>query len=1150
MPFVHLHVHTEYSLLDGLSKIHDLVKRAKELNMDALAITDHGVMYGVIKFYTACLEAGLKPILGVEGYLAQRSRFDKQAGIDSDQFHQLLLAKNITGYKNLLKLMTQAHLEGYYYKPRFDRELLEKYHEGVITTSSCLQGIIPQLILKKQFEEAKKEVAWYQSVFGDDYYIELQRHSNIPELDTVNEQLVKFSREFGIPLVATNDVHYVQSTDPEAQDALLAIQTKKLLSDKDRMSMIDSPDFYLKSTSEMSEMFRDYPEAIENSRKIAEKCQVDIPIGKWILPHYPLDEGQTPESMLRTLVDDGLRKRFESVTTEQRERCNYELGVICSKGFATYFLVVQDFVNWAKSQGIRVGPGRGSVAGSLVAYALRITSINPLEHNIPFERFMNPDRPTPPDIDMDFADERRDEVIAYVTKRYGEDKVAQIITFGTMEARQAIRDVGRVMGLPYALPDKLAKLIPLGSTLEEALNSSFELQEEAKNPQTAKLLSLAKRLEGVTRHASTHAAGVVIADKELTEYTPLQRETKSGRIMTQYDMYSLDMNVSDKAVGLLKMDFLGLRNLTILGRAIDLVKQNRNIDVDISEIPLDDKAVFNMLQSGETTGVFQLESRGMRRLARHLKPTKFSDITAMVALFRPGPMQLIDDFIEGKKHPEKIKYLHPALKSILETTYGVAVYQEQCMQIANKVAGYTMAEADNLRRAIGKKKQSIMVKEHKKFLAGAVKNGYTKDVAETIWGFIEKFVGYGFNIPHSVSYAMIAYQTAYMKVKYPVEYMAALLTAESRGASGPVRDQKIAQGIEECRHLGIHIFPPEINFSGENFTLEKDLQSTDGMAIRFGLSAIKNVGTAAISSILEARSSGKPFLSLTDFVNRIDGQKVNRKVLESFIKVGAFVGFGNRSSLLAALDEIRAKSVSDQKRAEDGQESLFDDADISHIVLPDLPEFSKDEMLIFEKELLGIYLTEHPLQKFTAQVKSLLTNKLGDLTAEESVGVDIVVAGMVTQIRSVQTKKTGQLMCFATLEDETGNIDMVVFPKIYEKYQSILVKEQPVLIRGKVDYREDKLNLLVNELMPLSGEIDETVLASFQGGKSGIMQTISIPRGTSKQTMGDLSVLLKSHPGTIHVRVVIPIGNGTVKTMDLPYAVDWQAIEQKVHILL
>ncbi len=1123
--------------------------------MPAIALTDHGAMYGAVKFYNAALESGVKPIIGVEAYMAQRSRFDKEVGIDKELRHQLLLAKNETGYKNLMKLVTLANLEGYYYKPRIDRELLKAFHEGIIATSSCLQGEIPRLIVNNRIDEAKAALKWYLEVFGEDYYLELQKHINVPELEMVNSQLMKMSREFGVPLVATNDVHYINEDDAEAQDALLAVGTKKLLSDKDRLSMISSPDFYLKSAEEMAKLFPDIPEALENTLKIADKCQLTLQIGKWILPKYPLEEGETPEMGLARLTEEGLKLRFGKISDQIKQRAEYELGIICRKGFATYFLIVQDFVNWAKKEGIRVGPGRGSVAGSIVAYGLRITTVNPLEHNIPFERFMNPDRPTPPDIDMDFADDRRDEVIRYVTEKYGKEKVAQIITFGTMEARQAIRDIGRVMDVPYSTCDKLAKLIPLKSGLREAINSSLELQEMGREPQIAKLFGLVEKVEGVTRHASTHAAGVVIADKDITEYTPVQKETGSDRIMTQYDMYSLDLNVSDKAIGLLKMDFLGLRNLTILGKSIEFVNKYEKVNVDLSELPLDDPQIYELISSGETTGIFQLESQGMRRLARNLKPTKFSDITAMVALFRPGPMELIDDFIAGKLHPDKIQYLHPSLKPILSPTYGVAVYQEQCMQIANKVAGYSMAEADNLRRAIGKKKHSIMEIEKKKFITGSVKNGYTKPIAEKIWGFIEKFVGYGFNIPHSVSYAMIAYQTAYMKIKFPVEYMTAMLTAESRAISGPARDFKVAQGIDECRRLGIAIFPPDINKSLEDFSIEEYPESLKSKAIRFGISAVKNVGAAAISSILGDRQKSK-FTGLFDFLGRVDSQKVNKKVIESLIKVGAMDEFGRRSSLLAVLDDLRLQTAAKQKLIDSGQGSLFEDfggesKSDNQIALPDLPEFPAEDLANFQKELLGIYLSDNPMAKLLEPVRNMVSARVMDLTEEMS-GKTVIMAGIVTRSKTIQTKRSNQSMCFSNIEDETGTIEAVVFPSIFEKDGQCFVKDSVVLVSGKVDFKDDKLHLIVDKAIDLRGNPGSDQLAVFgKGINLSSDKSISIPRGTPKSVLSELATLLKAHPGSSRVKILLPNNEGTsIKTLNLPYGVNWPEVENQIATLI
>ncbi len=1074
--FVHLHVHTEYSLLDGLAKIPELVSRVKSLGMKACAITDHGVMHGVIPFYNECLRQGIKPIIGCEIYMAPRSRFDKEGKTDADLNHLILLAKNIEGYKNLMRVVTKSHLEGFYYKPRADFELLKQHHEGLVCTSACLEGKIPSLLLQGKEAEAKIQVKKFLDLFGEDYYLELQYHPKLAKQQQVNEKLIKLSREMGIPIIATNDVHYIDQDDADAQDALLAIQTKKTIADKDRLSMLDSPDFYLRSPKEMSQIFIQTPDALENTVKIGEKCNLNIPIGNWILPNYPLKKGETAEQALKKLARERLTLRFPKPAKEIEERLEYELEVICKKGFATYFLIVQDFVNWSKEQGIRVGPGRGSAAGSLVSYVLRITSINPIEHDIPFERFMNPQRPTPPDIDLDFADDRRDEVIEYVTNKYGKDKVAQIITFGTMEARGAVRDIGRVLGMPYSEPDKVAKLIPTGFSIEEALTSVFELQELYKEDKYKKLLNLAKKVEGVSRHASTHAAGVVVADKPLTEYTPIQKESRGDRIVTQYDMYALDLNVSDEAIGLLKMDFLGLRNLTILQKAIDLVK-DRGGKVDISEIPLDDKKVYQMITRGETVGVFQLESGGMRRVAKNLKPTRFSDITAMVALYRPGPMELIPDFIEGKENINKVSYPHNDLKPILKDTYGIAVYQEQCLQIANVMAGYNMGEADNLRRAIGKKKKAIMVKEKKKFIKGAEAKGYTKKIAERVWSYIEKFAGYGFNKAHSVSYAMIAYQTAYMKAHFPVEFMTALLTAESL-SSGQTKDEKVSRAVDEAKRMGIFVLPPDINKSYTWFTIENEARSLEGKAIRFGLAAIKNVGTAAIESILQAREAGL-FTSLTDFCSRVDNRKVNKKVLESLIQVGAFDQFGKRSAMMIGMEKIRQKAGEEQKNKANGQTSLFDSSsgiDSKAVVKDELPsdieELSKGDLLSLEKNLLGLYLTDHPLAKVLKKIDKVISHQIVELDPVELEGKRVRVGGIITSLRKIFTKRGNNEMAFATLEDKTGNLDLVIFPKFYTKFKDILSEEAVVTVVGVINNREDRMSLLVEEIKKVEADED------------------------------------------------------------------------------
>ncbi|PJE67297.1 DNA polymerase III subunit alpha [Candidatus Shapirobacteria bacterium CG10_big_fil_rev_8_21_14_0_10_40_9] len=1138
--FTHLHVHSEYSLLDGLCKIPALVARAKELGMDSLAITDHGAMYGIIPFYLACKEAGIKPIIGVEAYVAGRSRFDKQPKIDADQYHLILLAKSDEGYKNLIKLVTLAHLEGFYYKPRIDFEVLKEHSKGIIVLTACLSGEIPSLFLEGKREQAEKKARMFQEVFGDDFYLELEAHRKMPEQDKANKELISLSRKLGIPLVATNDVHYIFPEDAVAQDALLAIQTQKKIADKDRLTMINSPDFYLRSPEEMKELFGEFPDALTNTQKISEKCHLEIEMDKWILPPYPLPQGETAESFLKKMVHEGAPKRFSKITKEIKERIDYELDIICKKDFATYFLIVQDFVNWAKKQGIRVGPGRGSVAGSLVSYVLRITSINPLEHGLPFERFLNLERPTPADIDLDFADDRRDEVISYVTHKYGKDKVAQIITFGTMEARMAVRDVVRVLGYPYSTGDRIAKMIPLGSqgfetTIANSLVSNPELKTAYDNEEeTKKILDLASKLEGVVRQASTHAAGVVIADRELTDYVPLQWDSKKERVITQYDMYALDLNISEHAIGLLKMDFLGIRNLTILEKGEEFVKATKGKDIDISEIPLDDKKVYEMISSGETTGIFQLESAGMRRLARNLKPSKFSDIAAMVALYRPGPMEWINEFIAGKSNPSSVRYPHPDLKPILSETYGVPVYQEQCLQIAVSIAGYTWGEADGLRRAIGKKKKTLMDKEKERFIQKAERKGYKKDQAEKIFSLIERFVGYGFNKAHSTSYAMIAYQTAWMKANYPVEFMAALLTAESGNTD------KVALGVEECRRTGITILPPDINSSGVGFSIE------EGM-IRFGLSAIKNVGEAAIEAILKARKSGGNFISLSDFCQRVDPQKVNKKVLESLIKAGAMDRFGSRAAMLAGLEQIRKTGEVEQREKSRGQVSLFEKEEgqkekAAKDDLPQIEEFSRSELLSLERELLGFYLTEHPLSSVLSLLSSEVSHKIYELGEGMETSERVRIGGLVSSLRIVLTKNGKNEMAFVTLEDETGKIEAVVFPKTFTMTRLCWIRDQVVLVDGRLESREEEVSLIVESATPLS--------ATKPKKEEKFDFTIRIPKGISPQVLVKLNKLLKENSGGKKGVLVFEV-NGAPRKLVLTFGVDFNSkLEKKIKELI
>lgn len=1066
--FVHLHNHSEFSLLDGLSKIQDMVRRAKELRMNSIALTDHGNMYGMIQFYKTCLEEGIKPIIGCEIYISKRTRHDKEAGIDSDSNHLILLAKNQVGYKNLMKIISISNLEGYYYRPRSDEELLKEYHEGLICLSSCLNGYVTEPILQKQEETAEKRAKTLYEIFDGDFYLELQKHLKIEDQDIANEKLIQLGKKLGIPIVATNDNHYINPGDALAQETLLCIQTQTTLNDKERrLTMIDSPDFYMKSPEEMTGLFIQTPEAIENTAKIAKECNVEISIGKWIMPVFDVPYGKTSTDYIKSKVEEGLKKRYDKITPEIRERTNYELETILKKGYEKYILIVADFVNWAKNQGITVGPGRGSNAGSIVSYALGISDVDPLFFKLPFERFLNPERPSPPDIDLDFADNRRDEVIEYITQKYGREKVAQIITFGTMEARGSVRDTGRALGMPYAVPDRIAKMIPPGwqghaMTIDKAMDQNPELKiAYSIEPETKKLLELAKKLEGVARHASVHAAGVVIADKNLTEYTPLQRETNGEKIITQFDMYS----IGEDGVGLLKMDILGIRTLTIIQEALRFIKENRGEKIDFSNISFDDKKTYELLSSGETTGIFQLESAGMRRYIKELKPTSIFDLQAMVALYRPGPMANIPDFIKRKHNPALISYPDERLKETLRESYGIITFQDDLLLTAINVAGYSWLEADKLRKAVGKKIPSEMKKQHDKFIEGCIANGMTKDKAERMWLLFEPFAGYGFGKAHAACYATIAFRTAYLKAHFPVEFMTALLTAESRGTTGPTKNEKIAQGVAECKRLNIPVLPPDINKSDSEFSIENETK------IRFGLSAIKNVGDAAITTIIEKRKDG-PFKSLEDFCMRVDIQAVNKKTVESLIKSGAMDLLGKRTELLMTYQEVLENSHKKRKSKTEGQSSLFGEEKQSEVkakssVDREFTEFSEEEKLAFEKEFLGLYLTSHPQMDNLLSLKNYISHSLSVLE-EEQEGSQVVIGGLIDNLRRIFTKKTGSEMAFITISDENGiAVECVVFPKIFDQYKNFLVRDSVIIVTGKIDTKNERPVIIVDKISTL-----------------------------------------------------------------------------------
>jgi len=1058
MSFAHLHVHTEYSILDGFSNIGELVKRAKELEMPGLAITDHGTMYGVVDFYHAAHEAGIKPIIGVEAYLAPRGMEDRDPRHDKRSTHLLLLAENQQGYKNLLKLTSAAQLKGFYYHPRIDHEFLAAHAEGLIATSGCMSAEIPRAIQRGQLDRAREKLDWYYDIFGPDrFFIELQKH-DIPELKEINQKLLELGPRYDARYIATNDVHYVKPSDARLQDVLLAIKTGKLLNDPDRMRMTDSS-YYLRTPQEMKSLFAEVPGAITNTLDIVERCNVDLSFKEYHLPNFSVPEGKTPKSYLRELCEKGIQKRYQGRADdpEVQQRLNYELKIIQDMGFDAYFLIVWDICQYAQKRGIWYN-ARGSAAGSIVAYALEITPIDPLKHKLIFERFLNPGRVNMPDIDLDFPDDRRAELMQYCADKYGHDKVAQIITFGTMKARAAIRDVGRVMDIPLQEVDRVAKTIPNlpPMSIEEALENSTEFKELYEDaPYLQDLIETAKGVEGTVRNAGTHAAGVVVTDKPVVEYAPLHRPT--GNIgdspidtVTQYEMSVIDR------LGLLKVDFLGLSTLTIMNKASKLIKERHGVEFTLDNIPIDDPETYELIGRGETIGIFQVESSGMRRYLKSMKPKKLAHVIAMVALYRPGPMDFIPDYISRMHGEEEISYRHPDLASIYEETYGIPVYQEQIMHSAVELAGYEPSEADSLRKAVAKKKKAKLIKHRKKFIQGAVDKGIDRNTARQIFHDWEKFARYGFNKAHAADYGLISVQTAYLKTHYPVEYMTALLTVYQSNTD------KVTLYASECRQMGIEILPPNVNHSDWGFTIQDGPEGNS--CIRFGLGAVKNVGEGPVEAIREGRA-GKPFTDINDFMKRVDLRRVGRRALESLIQVGALDDFGERPALLEAMERIIAISSSHFQAVDAGQMSMFckETGLEERIELPDTPaKISRRAQLDWEKELIGLYVSDHPLSTVIDTLKQNVTyfaQELGEANHHERV----TVAGMVTHIRHHQTKN-GKPMAFVTIEDIQGTIDLVIFPSVWRKVAELIQFDKIICANGRVDSQRGEPKVLVNRV--------------------------------------------------------------------------------------
>ena len=1111
MAFVHLHLHTEYSLLDGACRIDTLAERAKELGFDSLAITDHGVMYGAVNFYRACRKAGIKPIIGCEIYVAPRERTGREYGVDNQYTHLILLCKNETGYRNLSYLVSMGFVEGFYVKPRIDWGLLHEHAEGLICLSGCLAGDIPQKIVSGQYDKAKEKAEELAALFGEDFYLEIQKHG-IPDEDTAARGILRIHDETGIPIVVTNDAHYINKQDAYYQDVLMCIQTGKTVNEAGRMRF-ETQELYLKSEEEMRALFPNRPDAADNTVEIADKCSFDFEFGHYHLPRFQLPEGESDSfEYLKKLCAAGFEQRYGSDREDAKKQLEYELDMIKRMGFVDYFLIVSDFIGYAKSQRIPVGPGRGSAAGSVVSYCLNITDVDPIKYSLYFERFLNPERVSMPDIDIDFCVRRRGEVIDYVNRKYGSDHVAQIVTFGTMAARQAVRDVGRALDISYAECDAVAKQVPFapGMTLNEALHLSKQLREMYERDERIKgLIDTARSLEGMPRHASTHAAGVVITERPVYEYVPLAKNDES--VVTQYPMTTLE------ELGLLKMDFLGLRNLTVLEDAAELVRR-RIPDFDVNKLPDDDKETFAMLAAGKTEGVFQLESAGMTSVCTRLGPKSIEDITAVIALYRPGPMESIPRFIENSQNPEKIRYKHPVLEPILSVTYGCIVYQEQVIEIFRRLAGFSLGQADNIRRAMSKKKHAVIDAERKAFIhgdeqrniPGCVKNGIPEDTANAIYDEILDFASYAFNKAHAVAYAIVAYRTAYMKRHYPQEYMAALLTSvlDSSG--------KVAEYIAECREMRIRLLPPDVNESDAWFTVVGD-------DIRFGLVAVKNIGEKFILQLMAERSENGPFKSLEDFCRRMSGKELNRRAIESLIRAGAFDSTGvNRHAMLTMLDAVLESVADDGRKNIAGQFDLFGDgggAISAQVAVPDVEEFSRAELMSMERETTGLYLTGHPMDEYRDAARQAGAVNIGAILADfaEDSGPErfadeqlVTVAGIISGKRT-RTTRNGTLMAYVQLEDDTGTIELLAFQRVLDNCGGYIAENAAVVARGRISVRDEKEpQIVVDSLRPISDAVDRAAMQPRRKGPGKLW--VRLP-GQSARVMRRIELLLEMFPG-------------------------------------